>query len=94
MMPSEWARTVARGLWDRQIMPTEDYEKIAAALDAARREGAEAMREACASECDREYREWTESPWDDMMPAKQSGAEGAKQCAAVIRALPLPDGGK
>ena len=67
------------------------------AVAAARREGAEAMREACAKTCDRraEVLDATlkENLIDEPYASEERGAwSEAVDLAAALRALPLPGG--
>lgn len=80
--PSPWALERAK-----DCDPLDEHEdsavtrqRIALALDAARRDGAERMREAAARECTAtiDY-----SPWLHA----ESGTAGACLCRAKIRAL-------
>ena len=71
---------------------------LPAALEIARREGAEAMALRAEAACDgvaRRFAELHASQWSDRRRAASGGAcEGADDCAAAIRALPLDAGGE
>jgi hypothetical protein len=57
--------------------PPADVEALVARVAAARREGAEAMREACAEECEAR--------------AVERGSNELAHAATALRALPLPE---
>lgn len=73
---------------------------LPAALTIARREGAEAMRKECAEVCERTARGAGEAIDDaghrDIVRMYVGRRGAASECAAMIRALPLPgdDGGE
>lgn len=75
----------------------DEVARLKVAAAAARREGAEAMREACAKTCDRraEVLDATlkENLLDEPYASEERGAwSEAVDLAAAIRALPLPGG--
>ena len=77
--------------------PPADVAALLARVAAARREGAEAMREACAKTCDRraEVLDATlkENLIDEPYASEERGAwSEAVDLAAALRALPLPGG--
>ncbi len=89
--PSTGAALVAR--WDRadrSLAYQLDRDAMAADMDAAikqaRREGAEAMREASARVCDEERLPRHRASTD----LDRAFNEGIGNCADIIRALPLP----
>ena len=78
--------------------PPANVAALLARVAAARREGAEAMREACAKTCDRraEVLDATlkENLIDEPYASEERGAwSEAVDLADAIRALPLPGGG-
>ena len=78
--------------------PPANVAALLARVAAARREGAEAMREACAKTCDRraEVLDATlkENLIDEPYASEERGAwSEAVDLAAALRALPLPGGG-
>ena len=96
---AQWARAfqVERDVALRHAEPltrdvpalVAEVRRLTAALDAARREGAEAMRAACAALCDRRARELDEdADMEDDEDAEQRRYE-ALAVADAIRALPL-----
>jgi hypothetical protein len=77
--------------------PPANVAALLARVAAARREGAEAMREACAKTCDRraEVLDATlkENLIDEPYASEERGAwSEAVDLAAALRALPLPGG--
>ena len=79
------------------VSEAETVAKCNARIAAARREGAEAMREACAKTCDRraEVLDATlkENLIDEPYASEERGAwSEAVDLAAALRALPLPGG--
>ena len=71
-------------------------ELIAAALAAARREGAEQMRAECLTCCaaleDSAWKQYKPSLGGTCDPHHQGRSDGAAEVSAAIRALPLPAG--
>ena len=72
----------------------DEVDRFRAAVAAARREGAEAMREVCFAVCEDEgnTHNLTGAIPSRERDAREDGRRiGASRCAAAIRALPLPE---
>lgn len=98
----EWVDAIESVGWGRDLHPqevaarilgmAESHNRMQAAIADARREGAEQLRGACLRGCC-EIEGVHRVAYRKKYDAHAEGAsDGAADCAAVIRALPLPTG--